>query len=74
MSAAKEQTKVKITLPLLENNRDPEVFVGFNGKAYLIKRGEAVEVPVGVYHVLEKSRKAKEALIRSAQTAESNVT
>ena len=62
---------VKITLPLLDNNQS-DVFVGLNGKAYLIKRGVEVEVPKGVYAILEKSRKMREARIRSVQAEESS--
>ena len=59
----KQKTRV-ITLPLLEgDNAVQEKFVGFNGKAYIIKRGEPVEVPEGVYNILELERKAVNAAI-----------
>ena len=48
--------KVKIKLPLTRTEKD-DVFVGLNGKTYLIKRGVEVEVPVGVAKVLERKEK-----------------
>lgn len=42
---------VKIKLPLTRTERD-DVFVGLNGKTYLIKRGVEVEVPEGVVEIL----------------------
>lgn len=46
------EKKVKIKLPLTRSEKD-DVFVGVNGKTYLIKRGEAVEVPESVAEVLQ---------------------
>lgn len=48
--------KVKIKLPLTRTEKD-DVFVGLNGKSYLIKRGVEVEVPVGVAKILERREK-----------------
>lgn len=55
-SAAKKAKKVKIKLPLTRTEKD-DVFVGLNGKTYLIKRGVEVEVPVGVAKILERKEK-----------------
>lgn len=46
------EKKVKIKLPLTRSEKD-DVFVGVNGKTYLIKRGETVEVPESVAEVLQ---------------------
>lgn len=46
--------KVKIKLPRTRTEKD-DVFVGVNGKTYLIKRGEEVEVPESVVEVLKNS-------------------
>ena len=43
---------VTIRLPLTKTEKD-DVFVGLNGTTYLIKRGVAVEVPIGVAKILE---------------------
>ena len=51
-----EPKKVKIKLPLTRTERD-DVFVGLNGKTYLIKRGAEVEVPAGVAKILERREK-----------------
>ena len=48
--------KVKIKLPLTRTEKD-DVFVGLNGKTYLIKRGVEVEVPAGVAKILERKEK-----------------
>lgn len=43
---------VKIKLPLTRSEKD-DVYVAVNGKSYLIKRGETVEVPDFVAEVLQ---------------------
>ena len=43
---------VKIKLPLTRTEKD-DVYVAVNGKSYLIKRGETVEVPACVAEVLQ---------------------
>lgn len=48
--------KVTIRLPLTRTERD-DVFVGLNGKTYLIKRGVDVEVPEGVARILDRREK-----------------
>ncbi len=48
--------KVKIKLPLTRTEKD-DVYVGLNGKSYLIKRGVEVEVPYGVAKILERKEK-----------------
>lgn len=54
---------VKIRIPKDPSNRaDNALFVGLNGKRYLIKRGETVEVPRGVAEIIEHSElQAEEA-------------
>lgn len=54
--AAKKVKKVKIKLPLSRTEKD-DVFVGLNGKTYLIKRGVEVEVPEGVAKILQRREK-----------------
>lgn len=51
----KEDAKVKMVRIRLEKRRDDaeDVYVAVNGKAYLIKRGEYVEVPESVAEVLQ---------------------
>ena len=50
------EKKVKIRLPLTRTEKD-DVFVGLNGKTYLIKRGVDVDVPAGVAEILENREK-----------------
>ena len=54
-AAAKPKT-VKVKLPLTRYEKD-DVYVAINGKSYLIKRGESVEVPEEVVEVLENKEK-----------------
>lgn len=68
MAATETQKTKVVTLPLLEGeNAVQEKFVGLNGKPYIIKRGEPVEVPIGVYNILELEREAVNAAIRAKQ-------
>ena len=48
--------KVKIKLPLTRTEKD-DVFVGINGKRYLVKRGVEVAVPAAVARVLARREK-----------------
>lgn len=54
--AKNKPKKVKIKLPLTRTEKD-DVYVGLNGKGYLIKRGVEVEVPYGVAKILERKEK-----------------
>ncbi|MEE1356834.1 MAG: hypothetical protein UHG68_04630 [Clostridia bacterium] len=58
----------EVYLPLIEGENAPtEQFVGFNGKAYRIRRGETVEVPEPVYEILMNSERARTAAVRERQ-------
>lgn len=48
-----EEERVTIRLPLSREERD-DVYVGLNGKSYLIKRGVNVDVPAGVAEILRR--------------------
>ena len=52
----KKVKTVKVKLPLTRTEKD-DVFVGLNGKTYLIKRGVEVAVPAGVAKILERREK-----------------
>lgn len=53
---AKAPKMVTINLPLTRAEKD-DVFVGLNGKTYLIKRGVDVKVPEGVAAILKRKEK-----------------
>lgn len=57
MANAKAKT-VKIKLFQDNGRYKDDVFVGINGRTWLIKRGVEVEVPVEVAEVLENSARA----------------
>lgn len=58
---AKKETRVTVRLPKLAGqNAIQEEFFSVNGKNYLIKRGETVEIPVEVAEVIKNAEKAEE--------------
>lgn len=60
---------VRIKLQKTRNEKD-DVYVAVNGKSYLIKRGEYVDVPASVAEVLEnKEKMLAEAMEFEAQVA-----
>lgn len=55
-SATKTETKTMVTVKLPRiNPRDPDLYVAVNGEAYLIKRGESVQVPDYIKEVIDHS-------------------
>ncbi len=52
--------KVKIKLPLTRGEKD-DVYVAVNGRSFLIKRGETVEVPDYVAEALQHKEEMLEA-------------
>lgn len=60
-----------ITLPLTEEKQD-DVPVSINGKTWLIKRGEEVEVPGMVYEVLMNSQKMDQLAVKRQREAAAN--
>lgn len=65
-----EPEKVKVLIPYVPGE-DPEQVVGLNGKLYKIRKGETVEVPVGVAKILENSGK-QNMLARKFKEANKN--
>lgn len=64
-----EEKKVKIRLPLTRTEKN-DVLVGVNGRTWLIKRGEEVEVPECVAEVLQhKEEMLTEAMAFEEQAA-----
>lgn len=67
-AVAKEKT-VKIRLPLTRTEKN-DVLVGVNGRTWLIKRGEEVEVPECVAEVLQhREEMLSEAMAFEEQAA-----
>lgn len=58
---------VKIRIPRGRDNQD-DVFVGVNGRTWLIKRGVEVEVPECVAEVIRNSEEAEEAFYAYADS------
>lgn len=57
------EKKVKIKMPLSRNEKD-DVYVGVNGKSWVIQRGQEVEVPWYVARVLERQEMMLSEAIR----------
>ncbi len=62
MATDKTVKMVKIKLPKTRKEQD-DVYVGVNGRTWLIKRGEPVEVPHYVAAVLEDREKMLEVAL-----------
>lgn len=56
----KENTKTLFLEKKRGKNASQQIFVGLNGKNYLIQRGVPVEVPIGVYEIVMNSLKAED--------------
>lgn len=55
------EKKVVVRLPLLHGqNAVQEEFFSVNGKNYMVKRGEEVEIPEAVAEVIRNAEKAEE--------------
>ena len=55
MAATKKEEMVKVTLFWDGDRYKAPLFVGVNGKSYLIERGKEVEIPRSVYEVIMNS-------------------
>ena len=55
MAATKKEEMVKFTLFWDGDRYKAPLFVGVNGKSYLIERGKEVEIPRSVYEVIMNS-------------------
>ena len=55
---------VEIRLFKDNNKYKDDVYVGLNGRGYLIKRGQTVRVPRAVYEIIENSRNQDEYTAR----------
>lgn len=55
MAATKKEETVKFALFRDDDRYKAPLFVGVNGKSYLIERGEEVELPKSVYEVIMNS-------------------
>jgi hypothetical protein len=66
--ATKTKTKTYI-LPFLEGVDAPtQAFYSHNGRDYILKRGEAVELPEEVYDYIVEQEKAKLEAIKKARS------
>ena len=65
--------RVEVTLPrLYGQNANQEEFFSVNGKNYIIKRGERVEIPEEVAEVIRNAEKAEEYAMRYVDGLEKN--
>ncbi len=66
--AKNEMKEEKVKICLFKDNAryKNDVFVGVNGRSYVIRRGEEVEVPAEVAEVLEHSAAQDRAALHGA--------
>jgi hypothetical protein len=69
--AAEETVCIKVAIDPL-HPKDRELFVALNGQTFLIKRGEAVDVPAGVAEIIEHAEAQKAAALEYICNASSN--
>jgi hypothetical protein len=69
---ATTEKKVKIKLPLTRTEKDDK-YVAVNGRSYLIKRGEEVEVPDYVTEALQHEEKMLAIAMEYEEQASKNV-
>lgn len=71
---AKKEKKVIVKLQRLPGaNTNQDVYVYVNGRSFILKRGEEVEVPESVDEVLKNSALAEEYSIRYLEELEKSV-
>lgn len=64
-----KEERVRFKIPLGESDKERgDVFVGVNGKTYLIKRGVVNELPRSVVEVLENAEAQREFAIEYEET------
>lgn len=68
MTARKEET-VKFVLFRDDDRYKEPLFVGVNGKSYLIERGKEVEIPKSVHEVIINSMSQKRATEEAMENA-----
>ena len=60
-NASTKEKRITVRLPRLPGqNANQEEFFSVNGKNYIIKRGEEVEIPEAVAEVIRNAEKAEE--------------
>lgn len=67
VAAEDPNEKVTIRVPRIHPKEDPNLFVGINGKNYIIPRGKAVKVPRFVKEEIDRSEKAKDRFYETVE-------
>lgn len=68
---AKGEKMVKVKFDITRHEKD-DIYVALNGKPYLIKRGEEVEVPIGVAEILKHKEEMLAQAIKFEEQAAAN--
>lgn len=61
-ASKKKDTRVEVFIPRGAERDEPNLFVGVNGKCYLLPRGKTSKVPPEVAAEINRANKAQEAL------------
>ena len=62
----KQTDRVSVTIPRARGHEDPNLFVGINGKNYLIPKGSTVEVPPEVAEEIWRAEAAEARMFDQA--------
>lgn len=68
MATKKNESMVRVRLPMLPGSKNQTEFFSVNGKNYKVKRGEYVDVPAVLAEVIENSALAEDAAIKYAES------
>ena len=69
MAAAKKEEMVKYALFRDDDRYKAPLFVGVNGRSYLIERGKEVDIPKSVYEVIKNSMDQTRATEKAMENA-----
>lgn len=72
MATKKNESMVRVRLPMLPGSKNQTEFFSVNGKNYKVKRGEYVDVPAVLAEVIENSALAEDAAIKYAESVRLN--
>ena len=62
----KNDDKVTLTIPAVKTtDEEPNIFVGLNGKNYIVKKGATVEMPRAVAEIIINSIEAEQEAVEA---------
>ena len=74
MAESKKKEPKQVHLPRARAGEERDLFVGINGKNYIIPKGKAVDVPPEVFAEIERSKAASDVAYEREETLRSKST